>query len=251
MSDGAGSHGNTLAVLLADDQVPARAGIKRAIEPHGLHVVAEASSTDEAVRLAIARQPDICVLSVTLPGNGIEAARLIKQSLPATKIVMMTAEAREEDMFSSVRAGADGYLLMSMPASRLPHAILGVANGEAALPRAMTARLMVEFRGRGTKRRVVLPTSNREVELTARESEVLDRLRRRERTAEIAARLGISEVTVRRHAASVLQKLGMPNRRSAIEMFERDDRTEPRSVDGADRALSHRSALAEDRPRRR
>ena len=77
MSDGAGSHGNTLAVLLADDQVPARAGIKRAIEPHGLHVVAEASSTDEAVRLAIARQPDICVLSVTLPGNGIEAARRI------------------------------------------------------------------------------------------------------------------------------------------------------------------------------
>jgi DNA-binding NarL/FixJ family response regulator len=251
VNDGAGSDGTTLTALLADDHVPARAGIKRAIEPHGLHVVAEASSTDEAVRMAVAKQPDICVLSVELPGNGIEAARLIKQSLPATKIVMMTASPREEDMFGALRAGADGYVLMSTPASRLPHVLLGVVDGEAALPRAMTARLIVEFRERGTRRRVVLPMSNREVELTARESEVLDRLRRRERTAEIAARLGISEVTVRRHAASVLQKLGMPNRRSAIELFEREERPEAHSVNGAERPVSVLAALADGRSRRR
>lgn len=245
MKEGAGSNGNRLAVLLGDDHVPARAGIKHALEPHGLRVVAEASSSEEAVRMAVARQPDICVLSVALPGNGIEAARLIKQSLPATKIVMMTATARDEDMFGALRAGADGYLPMSTPADRLAHVLLGVANGEAALPRAMVARLILAFRERGTRRRVVVPTSNREIELTAREAEVLDRLRRRERTAEIAVRLGISEVTVRRHASSVLQKLGMPNRRSVIEMFERDERPEPHSVNGADRSLSHWSALGD------
>jgi len=223
VSDAAASDRRELTILLADDHVPARVGIKRAIEPHGLRVVAEASSAEDAVRMALARRPDVCVLSVALPGNGIEAARLIKRSLPATKIVMMTNSARDEDMLGALRAGADGYLLMSTPASRLPHAILGVANGEATLPRSMTARLIREFRERGTRRRLVLPDSGRAVELTAREFEVLDRLRRRERTAEIAAHLGISEVTVRRHAASVLQKLDVQNRRSAIEMLERGE----------------------------
>jgi DNA-binding NarL/FixJ family response regulator len=220
------SEGPELTVLLADDHVPARAGVRRAIEPHGLHVVAESSSASEALRLALELRPQVCVLAVELPGNGIEAARLIKQALPATKIVMITASPRDEDLFGALRAGADGYLLMSTPASRLPHAIRGVVNGEAALPRGMTARLILEFRERGTRRRLTLPNSGGEAELTAREFEVLGRLRRRERTAEIAARLGISEVTVRRHVSSVLRKLGTPNRRAAIEILEQAEREE-------------------------
>ncbi|HYB27695.1 MAG TPA: response regulator transcription factor [Solirubrobacteraceae bacterium] len=237
MSNGASSDENELAtsgptVLLADGQVPTRTGIKRAIEPHGLRVVAEASNAEEAVRMAAAKRPDICVISVTLAGNGLDAARQIKHAVPTTKIVMMAGAARDEDMLGALRAGADGYLLLSTPASRLPHAILGVMHGEAALPRTMTARLILEFRERGTRRRLVLPKSGREVELTAREAEVLDRLRRREPTAEIATRLGISEVTVRRHTASVLQKLGTPNRRSAIEMLEAEEELAPESFNG-------------------
>jgi DNA-binding NarL/FixJ family response regulator len=213
-----------LTVLLADDQAPARAGIRRAIEPHGLRVVAEASNAEDAVRMALAKGPDVCVIAVGLPGRGIEATRRIKQSLPATKIVMMTGSENEEDLFTALRAGADGYLLMSTSADRLPHAILGVARGEAALPRKLTARLIAEFRQRGTRRRVMLPSSGVEVELTAREFEVAERLRRGDRTAEIAARLGISEVTIRRHVASVLRKLGTPNRRSALELLDQAER---------------------------
>jgi DNA-binding NarL/FixJ family response regulator len=214
----------SLDVLLADDQVAARAGIKRALRPHGLRVVAEATTAEDALALAVAHRPDVCVLAVELPGNGIEAARLIKQAVPATKIVMMTSWPREDDLFEALRAGADGYLLMSTASSRLPHAILGVARGEAALPRAMTARLILEFRQRGARRRLMLPAAGSEVELTAREFEVLERLRKHERTSEISSRLGISEVTVRRHVASVLRKLGMPNRRSALEMLEKAER---------------------------
>jgi DNA-binding CsgD family transcriptional regulator len=70
----------------------------------------------------------------------------------------------------------------------------------------------------------MLPAAGSEVELTAREFEVLERLRKHERTSEISSRLGISEVTVRRHVASVLRKLGMPNRRSALEMLEKAER---------------------------
>lgn len=226
--------GRELTVLLADDHVPARAGIKGVIEPQGLRVVAEASNAAEALRMATAQRPDICVLAVALPGGGIEAVRQIKRAVPATKIVMMTSSPSDEDMFGALRAGADGYLLMSTSASRLAHAFRGVARGEAGLHRAMTARLILEFRERGTRRRVVIPATDVEVELTAREFEVLERLRKHESTAEIAARLDISEVTVRRHIATVLRKLGMPNRRAAIEMLEQADRRELQSVGPAD-----------------
>ncbi len=217
---------NELTVMLAYDQAPARVGIRRAIEPHGLRVVGESASASEALLMAFALRPDVCVLSVELPDNGIEAARAIKQALPATKIVMMTASPREEDLFGALRAGADGYLLMSTSGSRLAHALRGVVNGEAALPRGMTARLIQEFRERGTRHRVNLPAGAGEAELTAREFEVLTRLRRRERTADIAGHLGISEVTVRRHVSSVLRKLGMPNRRAALEILEQAERDE-------------------------
>jgi DNA-binding NarL/FixJ family response regulator len=216
----AASAPDRLRVMVADDQVAVREGIKRAIEPHGLQVVAEASHADDAVRLAVAHQPDVCIIAVDLPGSGVEVTRLIKQSVPDTKIVMMTGTACDEDLLEALRAGADGYLLMSTPASRLPHAIRGVTQGEAALPRAMTARLILEFRERGMRRRVLVHPDQAEIELTAREFEVFQRLRQHEGTAQIASRLGISQVTVRRHVASVLHKLGAPNRRRAIEMLE-------------------------------
>jgi two-component system nitrate/nitrite response regulator NarL len=215
-----------LRVLIADGQVPVRAGIKRLIEPHGLRVVAEAANADEAVHLSRTHRPSVCVVAVELPGSGIEAARMIKQALPATKIVMMASSHRDEDLFEALRAGADGYLLMSTSADRLPHAILGVACGEAALPRPLTARLILEFRQRGAKRRVLVSPAQGEVELTAREFEVLERLRKREATADIATHLGISQVTVRRHVASVMRKLGVASRRQAIELFEGPGRTE-------------------------
>jgi two-component system nitrate/nitrite response regulator NarL len=213
-------------VLIADDQVPARAGIRRAIEPHGLRVVAEAANAEEALQMSLAQRPDVCILNVELPGSGIEAARAIKQSLPETKIVMMTGSAQGEDLFEALRAGADGYLTMSTPVGRLAYAIIGVMRGEAALPRAMTGRLVLEFRERGARRRVTLPSGEAEVEFTAREFEVLQRLRKHERTAEIAVHLGISQVTVRRHVASLLRKLGVPNRRRAIEMLEQAEQSE-------------------------
>jgi DNA-binding NarL/FixJ family response regulator len=223
----AASAPNRLRVMVADDQVGVRAGIKRAIEPHGLEVVAEASHADDAVRLSAEHRPDVCIITVDLPGSGVEATRLIKQSLPETKVVVMTATARDEDLLEALRAGADGYLLMSIPASRLPHAIRGVTQGEAALPRAMTARLILEFRERGKRRSVLVHSDQAEVVLTTREFEIFQRLRRHEATSQIASRLGISEVTVRRHVASAMHKLGAPNRRRAVEMLEQTDQHGP------------------------
>jgi DNA-binding NarL/FixJ family response regulator len=211
-------------------------------------VVAEAANVDEAVHLSRSRRPDVCVVAVELPGSGIEAARMIKQALPATRIVMMTSSQRDEDLFEALRAGADGYLLMSTSADRLPHAILGVACGEAALPRPLTARLISEFRQRGAKRRVLVSPGRGEVELTAREFEVLERLRKREATADIATHLGISQVTVRRHVASVMRKLGVSNRRQAIELLEEAERAAPPGTASPVRA-SHGPAARSGRGR--
>jgi DNA-binding NarL/FixJ family response regulator len=208
-----------LTLVLGDDQAASRLGVKRALEPHGLRVVGEASTAAEVVSLCRQQCPDVCLLATRLPGDAIEAARLIKQKLPQTKVVMLGEAARGEELFGALRAGADGYLLLSMSPARLPHAVRGVMNGEAALPRELTALLIREFRERGNTRRLAL-SAERTVELTAREFEVLDRLRHGERTVEIAAHLGIAEATVRRHVASITHKLGATNRRGMIEMLE-------------------------------
>ncbi len=232
MNDGDGKAVRELALVLGDDHVATRVGVKRAVEPHGWRVVGEAETAAEALSLCLEHRPDACVLATRIPGNAIEAARAIKHALPATKVVMLSASERGEDLFSALRAGADGYLLMTMSPARLPHAIRGVVNGQAALPRELTAQLIREFRERGNRRRLEV-SSDHIVELTAREFEVLEWLRRRERTVEVAARLGIAEVTVRRHVASIVQKLGAPNRRGLIEMLER---AEIESLSGADSA---------------
>lgn len=148
------------------------------------------------------------------------AAERISGALPDTKIVMLS-ESEHDDPFDALRAGAVGYLLRTISVARVPHAIRGVVDGQAALPRAFTADLIREFReGGGGRRRVALSGSGGSVELTAREFQVLQHLKQGERTSEIAGRLGISEVTVRRHISGIERKLGVPDRRSALERFQ-------------------------------
>jgi DNA-binding NarL/FixJ family response regulator len=209
-----------LTMLLAEHHVPTRTGVRLALESDGLRVVAEVATAGDAVSAALRFRPDVCLLAVHLPGDGIEATKQIRDALPETKIVMLTASERNEDLFASLRAGADGYLLKSTSSGRLPHAIRGVVSGEAAIPRQMTARLIREYRDRGRRRVPALVVEGHTVELTVREFEVLERLRKHERTAEIAAHLGISEITVRRHVSTTVRKLGTSNRRSAIELLE-------------------------------
>jgi DNA-binding NarL/FixJ family response regulator len=210
-----------LTVLLADDHVPTRTGVRLALEAADLRVVAEVATAGAAISEAVRLRPDVCLLAIHLPEGGIEATKQIREALPDTKIVMLTGSERDEDLFGSLRAGADGYLLASTSFSRLPHAIRGVVSGEAALPRQMTARLIREYRDRGRRPVPRLAVMGRTIELTVREFEVLERLRKHERTAEIAGELGISEITVRRHVSAALRKLGVSSRRGAVELLER------------------------------
>ena len=132
---------------------------------------------------------------------------------------MFTNSGTDEDLFDSLRAGAAGYLLKDMNPERLPRALVAVLEGEAALPRRLVARLIDEFRERGRRRRAQLPSGGA-VDLTSREWEVLDLIRQRYSTAQIASRLFISEGTVRSHVAAILHKLGVPDRESALRLLE-------------------------------
>jgi len=210
-----------LTVLVADDHAPTRAGVRDALGADGFTVVAEAAGADAAVELALCARPDVCLLDVHMPGGGIAAAARITENLPESAVVMLTVSRDDEDLFAALRAGAAGYLLKDMDPARLAPALRGVVAGEAAVPRTLVARVVEEFRS--SERRPSLPlVRSRGARLTAREWEVLELLREQLTTGEIAHRLGLSTVTVRRHVSSILAKLRVPDRRAMQQLLEAD-----------------------------
>jgi DNA-binding NarL/FixJ family response regulator len=209
-----------IRVLIADDHPPARAGVRVALEAGGFEVCAEAGDAAGAIAAAARELPDVCLLDIHMPGDGIQAAEAITHELPATAVVMLTVSREDTDLFDALRAGASGYLLKDIDPARLPLALHGVLEGEAALPRQLVALLIEEFRERRRRRRIPL-RGRRSAELTDREWEVLQLMRHGAQTEEIAARLFISPVTVRTHVSAILRKLHVPTREAAIELLDR------------------------------
>jgi two-component system nitrate/nitrite response regulator NarL len=207
-------------VLLGDDHFPVRANVRRTLEAEGFQVCAEAADAASAVEAALRERPDICLMEVKLPGDGLAAAAEICERVPAAAVVMLTASTDDSDLFAALRAGASGYLLKDMDPERLGHALRGVLEGEAALPPRLVARLIEDYRRlhRPPRLRIGGPAA---VELTARESEVVRLMREGLSTSEIAARVDVSPVTVRRHISEVLRKLGVADRESALRLVER------------------------------
>lgn len=209
-----------IRVLVADDHLPTRRDVRASLEadPRFL-VVAEAGDASSAVQAAVEMTPDLCVLDIRMPGGGTAAAWEISSRLPEAKIVMLTVSRDDADLFASLRAGASGYLLKDIDPDRLPHALFDVAQGEAAIPRTLVARMIETFRDTSPRRRSV-ESGGEAGQLTSREWEVLELLRRGMSTAEIAERLSVSSPTVRSHVAAVLRKLRVPDRESAINLFD-------------------------------
>jgi DNA-binding NarL/FixJ family response regulator len=205
-------------VLVADGQAPMRVGLRGVLEAGGLEVCAEAQDAEGAVEASRRERPDVCLIDAELPGGGVVAVRALARTLPDSPVVVMAPALDERQAFEALRAGAAGYLLKDMNPARLPMALVGVLHGEAALPRTLTARLIEHYRG--SDRRRLPRLGNREV-LTERERDVLEMLVEGSSSGEIAQRLGISAVTVRRHVSEVVRKLEVADRGAAVELVRR------------------------------
>ena len=208
-----------LRVLLADDHPLARFGARSALEQGGFVVCAEAADADEAVEAALQERPDVCLLDIRMPGSGIRAAEAIAAQVPECAIVMLTVSRSDVDLFDALRAGAVGYLLKDIDPERLPLALRGVLDGEAALPRHLVALLVDEFRQRNRQNRLRLVRGEGDG-LTSREQEVLELMRSGLSTHEIAEQLGVALVIVKADRASILRKLRASGPKGAVPLFD-------------------------------
>ena len=210
-------------VLLADDHFPIRVSVRELLEQKGFEVCAEAGDAASAVEAALHERPDTCLLEVTLPGDGLTAAAAISERVPEAAVVMLTASADDADLFTAIRSGACGYLLKDMDPEHLAAALHGVLEGEAAMSPKLVARVLEDYRRRDRPRRLHIDGPHA-TELTERETEVVALMREGSTTSEIAERLSVSPVTVRRHISEVGQKLGVSDRASALRLIAKHAR---------------------------
>ena len=209
-------------VVVAGAHLPTRTGIRLVLERNGFEICAEAPDANSAVAAVLREKPELCLVDADLPGGAMLATAQISTRAPATDTVVLAAEADEQGVVDALHAGASGYLPLEADPEGLVRALRAVRRGEPAVPRSLLGPLVDQFRVRERRRRVSV-RGGIEVELTRRQSEVLELLRDGLGTAEIAARLGLSPVTVRRHLSLVLEKLGVSDRDEARHLLDEDE----------------------------
>jgi two-component system, NarL family, response regulator NreC len=188
-----------IRVLIADNHVIVRQGLKAYLERGGIQIIGEASDGQEAVSLAIKLLPDVAILDIGMPIlNGIDAARELKQSLPKTKTVLLTRHNEDQYVTAALRAGVRGYILKTQAATDLVQAIQQVSRGEIYLSPGISRALVEAFLSK---------TDLPEDPLTARERQVLQLVGEGKSTKEIAVLLGISVKTAESHRSRLMQKL--------------------------------------------
>jgi DNA-binding NarL/FixJ family response regulator len=199
------SDGEPIRVLVADDHTVVREGIRHVLEREaGFHVVAEAANGTDALELAQAHRPDVALLDISMPGrSGLEVAAQIRQTLPETRVLILSMHDNTEYVLEAVRAGAHGYLLKDTAATELRRAVRAVQGGEAFFSPPIARRLSDAVRGELEREQRTGDLGS----LSAREREVLQGIARGRTNKEIAAELGISHRTVETHRESLMRKL--------------------------------------------
>ncbi|MDQ6645046.1 MAG: response regulator transcription factor [Chloroflexota bacterium] len=200
-----------ISVLLTDDHALVRQGIRAFLELQpDLTVVGEANSGETGVAMAAELVPDVVLMDLVMPGiGGVEATRQVKRVSPHSQIIVLTSYYEDEYIFPALRAGALSYVLKDVGPDELADTIRKAARGESILHPRVAARVVQELRG--TRR----DTPNLFTDLSDRELEVLRLIADGRSNAEIAAKLFISEKTVKGHVSNILSKLHMMDRTQA------------------------------------
>jgi DNA-binding NarL/FixJ family response regulator len=183
-------------------------------------VVGEGATADEAVALALHHRPDVVLVDIHMPGSGIRAVARLSRDLPDVPVLMLTSSSEEEDLFDSLRAGASGYLLKDGDLTRLSESMRRVVAGEPAITPRLVLRILDEFRGPSKQR--FTRRSAAAAKLSEREWEVMHLLGQGLSTEEVAQRLFLSTTTVRVHVSTVLKKLRVRDRESALKLLREE-----------------------------
>jgi len=200
-----------ITVLLVDDHAVVRQGVRMFLDTQAdLSVVGEASSGEDAVDLAVQHVPDVVLMDLIMPDmDGVEATRRVKQVSPRSQVVVLTSYHEDEHIFPALKAGALSYVLKDLSAEELAEAVRKAAVGEAVLHPRVAARVIKELQG---KREDAL---NPFTELSERELEVLKLIADGMSNAEMAAKLVLSEKTIKGHVSNILSKLHLVDRTQA------------------------------------
>ncbi|MEU5086236.1 response regulator transcription factor [Streptomyces sp. NPDC021356] len=208
-----------IRVLIADDEPMIRAGVRAvlATDPD-IEVVAEAVDGRDAVELVRRHRPAVAVLDIRMPGlGGIDAAAEIRDTVPATGIVMLTTFGEDDYILKALGSGAAGFLIKSGDPGELISGVRAVAEGAAYLSPKVAARVIAHLAatGAGTLAGRRSAARRRVDALTTREREVLAFLGSGLSNGQIARRLHVVEGTVKAHVSSILARLGVDNRAAA------------------------------------
>jgi len=200
----------TIQVLLVDDHIIFRKGLAGLLEKEdGFVVVGEAQDGIEAIEKAQHLKPDVVLMDISMPRmDGIAATQRIREAIPSTKIIMLTILDQDEKLFDAVKAGAHGYLTKNLNPCKLFKILRGVVQGEAALSRVMSYKILKEFTDQA--RNDHKDADNEQ--LSAREMDVLQLLAKGFKNKEIGNSLNITENTVKNHMRHILEKLHLTNR---------------------------------------
>lgn len=202
------SKSKRIRVLLVEDHAILREGLRAllALEPD-FEIVGEASSANTARSLAEAKRPDVVIMDIALPGeSGLQLLPSLKQRLPETRVLVLTAHWTDEYVRTALEAGADGYILKDASRSELIAGIRAVLDGRRYFSSAVTNRMVAGYLGGAST-----PRRPPGVAVTAREQEVLKLIALANSTKAIAGKLNLSVKTVEKHRSNLMRKLGLQN----------------------------------------
>ena len=200
----------SLRVLIVDDHDLFRTGLRNLLEEQGVHIVGEAATGTDAVRIVRELAPDVVVMDLNMPGmGGVEATRHISSIAPLTRVVMLTISDQDSDVMDAILAGACGYLLKDSSIQELISGIDSASRGESLISPNIAAKVLQRVRATSTQPDIA---DQIRAELSEREIEVLKLIANGKDNAVIAAELCISPKTVKNHISNILMKLQIDNR---------------------------------------